>query len=111
VTNDFLVGAVEVGVRIDHPRIADLDLHLVSPQGTRLLLSENRGHTNIAYGVTLTNEIEIAGLPVFEDGFGTTISSTTRPSSTPAGNSTAARCTLTAQARCMAGQRTPAINF
>jgi subtilisin-like proprotein convertase family protein len=69
VTNDFLVGAVEVGVRIDHPRIADLDLHLVSPQGTRLLLSENRGHTNIAYGVTLTNEIEIAGLPVFEDGF------------------------------------------
>ncbi|MDP7048738.1 MAG: S8 family serine peptidase, partial [Verrucomicrobiota bacterium] len=46
VTNDFLVGMAEVGVRIDHPRIADLDLHLVSPQGTRLLLSENRGHTN-----------------------------------------------------------------
>ena len=67
VTNDFLVGSVEVGVRIDHPRIADLDLHLVSPQGTRLLLSENRGHTNIAYGVTLTNEM--AALPVFEDGF------------------------------------------
>jgi subtilisin-like proprotein convertase family protein len=67
VTNDFLVGSVEVGVRIDHPRLADLDLHLVSPQGTRLLLSENRGHTNIAYGMTLTNATE--ALIVFEDGF------------------------------------------
>ena len=69
VTNDFLVGSVEIGVRIDHPRLADLDLHLVSPQGTRLLLSENRGHTNIAYGVTLTEEVDT--VPVFEDGFET----------------------------------------
>ena len=67
VTNDFLVGVAEIGVRIDHPRLADLDLHLVSPQGTRLLLSENRGHTNIAYGVTLTDETNT--VPVFEDGF------------------------------------------
>jgi len=67
VTNDFLVGSAEVGVRIDHPRIADLDLHLVSPQGTRLLLSENRGHTNIAYGMALTEETET--VLVFEDGF------------------------------------------
>jgi len=67
VTNDFVVGSAEVGVRIDHPRIADLDLHLVSPQGTRLLLSENRGHTNIAYGKMLTEEIESS--PLFEDGF------------------------------------------
>ena len=55
-------------MRIDHPRLADLDLHLVSPQGTRLLLSENRGHTNIAYGVTLTNATEMP-TPLFEDGF------------------------------------------
>ncbi|SVC18116.1 uncharacterized protein METZ01_LOCUS270970, partial [marine metagenome] len=67
VTNDFLVGSAEVGVRIDHPRIADLDLHLVSPQGTRLLLSENRGHTNINYGMTLTEETDT--VPVLEDGF------------------------------------------
>ena len=67
VTNDFLVGSAEIGVRIDHPRLADLDLHLVSPQGTRLLLAENRGHTNIAYGMTLT---EATGtVPVFEDSF------------------------------------------
>ena len=67
VTNDFLVGSAEVGVRIDHPRIADLDLHLVSPQGTRLLLAENRGHTNISYGMTLTEESDT--VPEFEDGF------------------------------------------
>ncbi len=67
VTNDFLVGSAEVGVRIDHPRIADLDMHLVSPQGTRLLLSENRGHTNVSYGMTLTEETDT--VPVFEDGF------------------------------------------
>ena len=67
VTNDFLVGMTEVGIRIDHPRIADLDLHLVSPQGTRLLLSENRGHTNISYGLTQTDVLE--GKPMMEDGF------------------------------------------
>jgi hypothetical protein len=44
-----------------------LDLHLVSPQGTRLLLSENRGQTNIAYGMALTEETDT--VPVFEDGF------------------------------------------
>lgn len=32
-----------VGVRIDHPRVADLVLHLISPSGARVLLSENRG--------------------------------------------------------------------
>ncbi len=67
VTNDFLVGMTEVGVRIDHPRLADLDLHLVSPQGTRLLLSENRGHTNISYGFTKTDVLE--GQAIMEDGF------------------------------------------
>ena len=43
VTNSQKVVDVKVGVRIDHPRIADLVLHLVSPQGTRVLLAENRG--------------------------------------------------------------------
>jgi subtilisin-like proprotein convertase family protein len=32
-----------VGLRIVHPRISDLVLHLVSPSGTRVLLDENRG--------------------------------------------------------------------
>jgi len=37
------VVSVDVGVRIVHPRISDLVLHLVSPSGTRVLLDENRG--------------------------------------------------------------------
>ncbi len=48
VTNNLLVTALRVGVRIDHPRASDLVLHLVSPAGTRLLLMENRGNTNAA---------------------------------------------------------------
>lgn len=40
---DKQVASVQVAVRILHPRSSDLVLHLVSPQGTRLLLAENRG--------------------------------------------------------------------
>ena len=45
---------VRVGLRIDHPRLSDLAIHLVSPQGTRVLLDENRGlqaATQIGYTV------------------------------------------------------------
>jgi len=35
--------SVDVGIRMTHPRMSDLVFHLVSPQGTRLLLMENRG--------------------------------------------------------------------
>ena len=35
--------SVEAGVRIVHPRVSDLVLHLISPNGTRVLLAENRG--------------------------------------------------------------------
>ncbi|MCS1409873.1 MAG: Major intracellular serine protease [Verrucomicrobia subdivision 3 bacterium] len=40
------VADVRVGIRIDHPRASDLTMHLVSPLGTRILLSENRGGPN-----------------------------------------------------------------
>jgi subtilisin-like proprotein convertase family protein len=43
VTNDETIVSLEVGVRIDHPRVSDLVLHLISPDGTRVLLDENRG--------------------------------------------------------------------
>lgn len=62
---------VQVGLRLNHARAADLAVHLVSPQGTRILLAENRGgltfqgygngfDTNISltYFTELTNEIE-----------------------------------------------------
>jgi subtilisin-like proprotein convertase family protein len=40
---DKAVADVQVAVRIANPRAADLVLHLISPQGTRVLLGENRG--------------------------------------------------------------------
>jgi len=43
VNSSGCVLSAEVGVRIDHPRVSDLVLHLVSPSGTRVLLAENRG--------------------------------------------------------------------
>ena len=40
------VAEVKVGIRATHPRLSDLAFSLVSPQGTRTLLVENRGDTN-----------------------------------------------------------------
>jgi subtilisin-like proprotein convertase family protein len=42
------VSSVDVGLRIVHPRISDLVIHLVSPSGTRVLLDENRGGASAA---------------------------------------------------------------
>jgi len=58
VPDHRLIDDVKVGVRIDHPRLSDLVLHLVSPQGRRILLAENRGGTtatNYGSGFLLTN--------------------------------------------------------
>ncbi|MFN3407958.1 MAG: S8 family serine peptidase [Limisphaerales bacterium] len=43
VTNDQKVITVEAAIRLDHPRVSDLALQLVSPNGERVLLFENRG--------------------------------------------------------------------
>jgi subtilisin-like proprotein convertase family protein len=74
VTNNQRVAEARVAVRIDHPRISDLVLHLVSPQGTRLLLSENRGGPfGTAYGTgtgadiiytVFTDNTNLATLPI-----------------------------------------------
>jgi subtilisin family serine protease/subtilisin-like proprotein convertase family protein len=63
VTNEGCLAALEVGVRLNHPRLSDLVLHLVSPAGTRLLLMENRGgdSTNgLGADVTLTNIVPVS---------------------------------------------------
>jgi len=63
VTNEGSVASLEVGVRLNHPRLSDLVLHLVSPGGTRLLLMENRGgdSTNgLGADVTLTNIVPVS---------------------------------------------------
>ena len=46
VGTNLAVARVEAGVRINHPRVSDLALQLVSPKGTRVLLFENRGGTD-----------------------------------------------------------------
>jgi subtilisin-like proprotein convertase family protein len=40
------VSSVDVGIAVQHPRISDLVFHLISPDGTRILLMENRGGTS-----------------------------------------------------------------
>jgi len=52
-TNE-IIAAINVGIRVDHPRISDLVFHLISPDGTRYLLMENRGGTSTnGAGVTI----------------------------------------------------------
>ncbi len=46
VTNTDVIQGVNIGLRVDHSRISDLAFHLVSPDGTRYLLMENRGGQN-----------------------------------------------------------------
>jgi hypothetical protein len=57
------VGDVKVGLRIDHPRISDLAISLISPRGTRVLLTENRGRTNtMGFGssFSITNVVPVS---------------------------------------------------
>jgi len=58
VSNAQKIVSVDVGVRIDHPRVSDLVLHLVSPSGKRVMLFENRGGntaSGLGGGVLTTN--------------------------------------------------------
>jgi subtilisin-like proprotein convertase family protein len=48
VTNSGRVISVEVGVRLDHPRVSDLVLSLVGPDGARILLQDSRGGASTA---------------------------------------------------------------
>jgi len=63
VTNRGTIAQLEVGLRIDHPRVSDLAVTLISPRGTRVLLVENRGGTDPnGFGSTLiiSNFIPVA---------------------------------------------------
>ena len=69
VTNTDLVLAAEVGVRIDHPRVSDLVLSLVGPDGTRVLLDAGRGGNSSAglganLVITNTTPVTFSGGPV-----------------------------------------------
>jgi subtilisin-like proprotein convertase family protein len=71
IATQGLVSAVEVDVRLDHPRASDLVLYLKNPQGTRVMLAENRGRTNtMGYGYASSNiVITNLGKRVLEDSF------------------------------------------
>ncbi|MGA2853708.1 MAG: LamG-like jellyroll fold domain-containing protein, partial [Verrucomicrobiota bacterium] len=43
VTNTLPIVSVNIGIEAQDPRISDLVFHLISPDGTRILLMENRG--------------------------------------------------------------------
>ncbi|HTY87248.1 MAG TPA: S8 family serine peptidase [Candidatus Acidoferrum sp.] len=43
VSDSQIISTMEVALRVNHPRVSDLVFHLISPQGTRVLLVENRG--------------------------------------------------------------------
>ena len=50
---DLRISDLRVGARIDHPRVSDLELRLLSPQGVSVLLSESRGGDNDeGYGIS-----------------------------------------------------------
>ena len=53
VTADQTISSVDVALRVDHPRISDLVFHLISPDGTRVLLVENRGGNTANMGATI----------------------------------------------------------
>ncbi len=66
VSRDAIVADLEVGVRIAHERASDLALHLVSPNGTRILLTENRGGlTGADYGF---GSLQTNALPSTDSG-------------------------------------------
>ncbi len=70
--------SVDPAVRIRHPRVSDLVLHLVSPSGTRVLLDENRGGSSpdgMGLDIIVTNTVPVssaggaaASTNVFETG-------------------------------------------
>ncbi len=67
VPYDRRIARVDVGVAIQHPRISDLALTLIAPNGKRVLLAENRGAETANMGFILppvTNTFETID-PIF----------------------------------------------
>ena len=46
VPDNQIISSMDVAIAVQHPRISDLVFHLISPDGTRELLMENRGGTD-----------------------------------------------------------------
>ncbi|HEU4768173.1 MAG TPA: proprotein convertase P-domain-containing protein, partial [Pyrinomonadaceae bacterium] len=77
VTETGIVDDINVRVRINHPFDGDLEIRLVHPDGTAVLLSDNRGSTGDNYG---TGANDCAGTPtVFDDSASAAISAGVAP--------------------------------
>jgi subtilisin-like proprotein convertase family protein len=65
VTEDQTISSVDVALRVDHPRVSDLVFHLTSPDGTRMLLVENRGGTTtngMGASLAITNIVPVSSV-------------------------------------------------
>jgi len=70
VPNAGLISMLNLGLRINHPRASDLVIHLISPDGTRLLIAENRGRTNeLGFGRDLAGGDTNLLARLLDDGF------------------------------------------
>ena len=68
------VAEAKIGLRIDHPRLSDLSVHLVSPRGTRVLLAEHRGGSlTTGFGSGTSEEPVFAGFSDDEEDADTLI--------------------------------------
>ncbi len=65
VTNHMTISDLNVGLLINDPRISDLALTLISPNGTRVLLFQNRGGTSTNGLGTFDPGVAAFGLPYF----------------------------------------------
>lgn len=59
------ISSLDVGLLISDPRISDLAITLISPNGTRVLLFENRGGTSTNGLGTFSSVTNSSGLPTF----------------------------------------------
>ena len=63
VTANQNISSVDVGLRVNHPRVSDLVFHLISPDGTRVLLVENRGGSTtngMGGSIAVTNIVPVS---------------------------------------------------
>jgi subtilisin-like proprotein convertase family protein len=63
--NHMTISSLDVGMLISDPRISDLAITLISPNGTRVLLFENRGATSTAGLGTFSAVTNGSGAPTF----------------------------------------------
>jgi subtilisin-like proprotein convertase family protein len=63
VTNSGTIVSINPGVRLQHPRVSDLEISLISPSGTTVLLSANRGGDSpdgFGLNTTVTNTLPVS---------------------------------------------------